>query len=225
MLAYYSAARLPRMKAVLFLCLVAVLCLAWIIPTGLAYHEALGRVPGLDQTPIGAQGGTSAYVGRIVSQRSILSGINGGSIANVIRYVLPLLVAFWPVLTVALLSLARGWKDWRIRMMLFWILTWVVLLHIQLYWGRALFDFPFSSDSAFSRERASNDARHRGMERRLFFELQPDPISEPSTERMELLCWKGYMLRDPSQMATDVVKGTKNGRSVARRPLSQSQAL
>jgi len=73
MLAYYFAHAsvlfcrpVARMKAVLFLCLVAVLCLAWIIPTGLAYHEALGRVPGLDQTPIGAQGGTSAYVGRIV---------------------------------------------------------------------------------------------------------------------------------------------------------------
>jgi 4-amino-4-deoxy-L-arabinose transferase-like glycosyltransferase len=121
MLVYYSAVRLPRKRAVLFLGLTLVLCLAWIVPTCMAYHQSLGRVPGLDQTQEGVQEGIIAYVRRLLAQRSILTGVNAGSIANVARYVLPLSVAFWPVLAAALLNLVRNWKDWRIRMILFWI--------------------------------------------------------------------------------------------------------
>lgn len=129
MLAYYSAIRLPRGKAAIFVGLILVLCLAWIIPTGLAYRQSTGRVPGLDKTQEGTQAGTqagmqeeiTAYLRRIAGQRSILTGVNAGSMANVVRSVLPLAVAFWPVLAAAFLNLIRNWKDWRIRMMLCWI--------------------------------------------------------------------------------------------------------
>jgi len=124
MVLYYSAVRLPRKTAILFMGLTFALCLFWIIPTAEQYHlyrQSPGRVPGMGDSPNGVQESATTYIQRIVGQRSILAGVNATSLANVTRYALPLLVAFWPVGMAALLNLIRNWRDWRIRMMLFWI--------------------------------------------------------------------------------------------------------
>jgi hypothetical protein len=44
------------------------------------------------------------------------------SVANITRYVFPLLVAFWSILIIAVLNITHHWNDWRIRMLLLWIL-------------------------------------------------------------------------------------------------------
>lgn len=111
MLAYFAVARLPRKTSTFFLALIIVMCLAWVIPTGLAYRQSYGGVQG-----------AFTYMRQIIKVRSITAGVNAGSTANIARYVIPLLVAFWPVLTAAAQSLIRNWEDWRVRMLLVWIL-------------------------------------------------------------------------------------------------------
>jgi hypothetical protein len=111
MLVYFSAARLPRKRAALFLAVSVALCLAWVIPTALAYGNSVSGLPGV-----------GAYMSKIVKVRSITAGVNAKSIANIVRYGVPLLVAFWPVLIVAVSNVIHDWGDWRIRMMLLWIL-------------------------------------------------------------------------------------------------------
>jgi 4-amino-4-deoxy-L-arabinose transferase-like glycosyltransferase len=111
MLVYFSAVRLPRKKAVLFLTSAFVLCLAWVVPTALAYNHSVSGLHGV-----------AAYVSSIVKVRSVTVGVNVYSMANIIRYVFPLIVAFWPVLTIAVLNMIRHREDWRTRMILLWIL-------------------------------------------------------------------------------------------------------
>ena len=117
MLVYFSAVWLPWRKAVLFLALSLAMCLAWVVPTAWAYHHFdHDYFSGLPAE------GASSYTMNIVKVRSVMAGVNAYSLANVTRYVLPLMVAFWPVLTIAVLSIVRHWEDWRIRMLLIWIL-------------------------------------------------------------------------------------------------------
>jgi 4-amino-4-deoxy-L-arabinose transferase-like glycosyltransferase len=111
MLVYFSAVRLPWKRAAIFLTLSLALCLAWIVPTALAYRRSDAGLPGV-----------RAYLSNIVKVRTIAGGINADSLANVTRYVFPLLVAFWPVLAVSVLNAMRHLQDWRIRMLLLWIL-------------------------------------------------------------------------------------------------------
>jgi 4-amino-4-deoxy-L-arabinose transferase-like glycosyltransferase len=111
MLVYFSAVRLPRKRAAIFLATSIVLCFAWFIPTELAYRHSVSGLPGV-----------GAYMSGIVKVRSIMTGVNAYSMANITRYVLPLLVAFWPILTIAILNMIHHWEDWRIRMMFLWIL-------------------------------------------------------------------------------------------------------
>jgi 4-amino-4-deoxy-L-arabinose transferase-like glycosyltransferase len=111
MLVYFSAVRLPRKKAALFLTFAFVLCLAWVVPTALAYSHSVSGLHGV-----------AAYVSSIVKVRSVTVGVNVNSMANITRYVFPLIVAFWPVLTIAVLNMICHRKDWRIRMILLWIL-------------------------------------------------------------------------------------------------------
>jgi hypothetical protein len=60
-------------------------------------------------------------VAGITTSRSVATGVNGKSLANMTRYLLPLLVAFWPVLPAAWANLRQNRDDWRIRMMAIWI--------------------------------------------------------------------------------------------------------
>ena len=111
MLLYFSAARLPKSKAAIFLTLITLPCLAWVIPTLIAYS----RMPG------GIQG-VFAYSRDIATQKSIATGLNSESLANVMRFFVPFLLAFWPVLTATALTAVRRRQDWRVRMLALWIL-------------------------------------------------------------------------------------------------------
>jgi len=110
MVLYFTVTCLPWKTAARYLALISLLCLGWVIPTAHAFHEAQS----------GASGAVH-YVGSILQVRSILAGINKGSIANVLRYVFPLLIAFGPVLTAMYSSLVHEGKEWSTRMLLLWI--------------------------------------------------------------------------------------------------------
>lgn len=111
MLVYYSVVRLPWRKGALFLALSLAICLAWVVPTALAYNHSDSGLRGV-----------SSYMAYIIKVSSVTTGVNAYSLANITRYVSPVVVAFWPVLTIAVLNMIRHWEDWRIRMMLLWIL-------------------------------------------------------------------------------------------------------
>jgi 4-amino-4-deoxy-L-arabinose transferase-like glycosyltransferase len=110
MLLYYSAARLPKLKAAIFLSLILVLCLGWIVPTLMAYRQVPGGIHGV-----------LVYMRDIVTQKSIASGVNSAWMANITRFALPFMIAFWPVLPAALLTAKMNGKDWRVRMLMLWI--------------------------------------------------------------------------------------------------------
>ena len=86
MLAFFCFSRMPRKQGAFYLGLLfaLILCSALIIPTGLAYRHAY----------VGMRG-VLAYMLLIVRARSITTGVNAGTMANVVRYALPLLVAFF----------------------------------------------------------------------------------------------------------------------------------
>lgn len=109
MLIYFAVSRLPGWKCVLMLSGTFVLCLGWILPTLMAFS----RLPG------GLQG-VAAYAGDIATQKSIVSGAELW-LANALRYVVPLVVGFGPLLGVAILHAAGSWRDWRVRMLVLWI--------------------------------------------------------------------------------------------------------
>ena len=111
MLAFYCFRRMPRKQGMFYFTLALFLCLAWLIPTGLAYRHAYGGMRGV-----------LAYMLLIMKVRSITTGVNAGTMANVVRYVFPLLVAFWAVLPAVTANAFRNRKDWNVQMMLLWIL-------------------------------------------------------------------------------------------------------
>jgi hypothetical protein len=94
----------------MFLALIFSLCLCWVIPTFLAYSHLPGGIRG-----------ALSYTQDIATQKSIATKVNAESMANIARYFLPILVAFWPVLAAAVLNVRRNWNDWRIRMLVLWI--------------------------------------------------------------------------------------------------------
>jgi hypothetical protein len=113
MVMYFAAFRIPRKEALLFLSFIFLFCLGWVIPTWLAYKHIRGGVQGVN--------GFSAYVAHITTFQSILTGFKLYTVANFARYLLPLLVAFWPILGVAVLNATRNWNDWRIKAVVIWI--------------------------------------------------------------------------------------------------------
>jgi 4-amino-4-deoxy-L-arabinose transferase-like glycosyltransferase len=127
MLLYFVATRLSRLMAAFYLSLVTILCLGWVIPTELAF-----------QTSKAGNQGAVVYVGSIMQVRSILTGINNGTIANVVRFALPLLVAFWLLLPAVLLKIRNDWKRFEIQMLLVWLLP-----------GSLFFTFVYISDAPY----------------------------------------------------------------------------
>ena len=110
MVLYFAIFRLPRKEAIIFLSLITVFCLGWFIPTCVAlskYHDH--------------QNGAVGYVSDIVKVKSILTGVNSYTLGNILRYTVPLLAAFWPVLGFAVLRIVRNWQDWRVKAMVIWI--------------------------------------------------------------------------------------------------------
>lgn len=111
MVLYFAISRLSWKTSASYLVLVFVLCLSWVIPTAVAFDES-------------KSGTYSAfhYVASIIRVRSILTGVNSGTIANVVRYVLPLLAAFWLLLPTIALKILHDRKEWHVRMLLFWLI-------------------------------------------------------------------------------------------------------
>ncbi|MGD0346436.1 MAG: glycosyltransferase family 39 protein [Terracidiphilus sp.] len=110
MLVYFALFRMPRKTGLLFLALAGFLCLGWLIPTWLAYEHG----PRGLQYPIG-------YIVKITAMKSVLHGINRYSMANIARFVVPLVAGFWPVLGVAVRNAIRNRSDWRVKAILLWI--------------------------------------------------------------------------------------------------------
>jgi len=110
---YFAAFRMPRKQAVLFLSLVTLFCLGWLVPTWLAYKHIHSAAHG--------SSGVQTYVTHIATVQSIFSGVKMYTLANFVRYSLPLLVAFWPILGMAVLHVVHDWKDWRVRALVIWI--------------------------------------------------------------------------------------------------------
>jgi hypothetical protein len=110
MVLYFAAFRMPRKDALVLLSLITLLCLCWLLPTWVAFRER--------QTGVS---GAASYVGGITTTKSILTGIDQYTLADVTRFVFALVFGSWPVLGVALLNMFRNWKDWRVKAMLLWI--------------------------------------------------------------------------------------------------------
>lgn len=121
MVGYFAVSRLGWKDTLRLSALVCALCLCWIVPTWLAYRESQDGIMGAFN-----------YVNEIVRVKSLLSGINKYSLANVVRYVLPLFIAFWPLPFTALTNIVRNRDQWHIRMLLFWIVPGSLFLTLVL---------------------------------------------------------------------------------------------
>ncbi|PSH03139.1 MAG: hypothetical protein CXZ00_13675 [Acidobacteria bacterium] len=121
MVLYFATFRLQRKESFIFLSLISMLCLSWVIPTCLAFHNCEG---GLHDTV--------GYLQYITTCKSILTGVNAYTLANVTRYALPVLVAFWPVIGTAALFVVRNWTDWRVKALVIWIVPGSVFFVLVL---------------------------------------------------------------------------------------------
>jgi 4-amino-4-deoxy-L-arabinose transferase-like glycosyltransferase len=127
MLAFFCFTRMPRKQGIFYFAAALMLCLAWLIPTGLAFWRRDGEMHD-----------ALAYVFLIMKVRSITTGVNAGSMANVVRYVFPILVAFCAVLPASVANGFRNRGQWRAQMMLLWILP-----------GSLFFVFSYISDAPY----------------------------------------------------------------------------
>lgn len=98
LLSYYVIRHASLKEKIASVAVVTILCLGWLIPTHIAYHQ-----PGVTM-PAGYRKVDSQML-RVAKPVAILtSGVNGRSMANVLRYFLPLGVAFWPLLLVPVIG-------------------------------------------------------------------------------------------------------------------------
>lgn len=107
---YFAIFHMPRKEAVVFLSLITVFCISWLIPTWVAFERYDDGLKAF-----------AAYVTYISRKQSILTGARMYTLANPVRYVLPLFVGFWPVLGLVFRNSFRNWSDWRIKSLLIWI--------------------------------------------------------------------------------------------------------
>jgi hypothetical protein len=110
---YFAAFRMPRKEGFLFLSLILLFCLGWAIPTWLAFKHVASAAH--------SSGGVQTYVAHITTFQSIFTGFKMYTLANFVRYFLPLLVAFWPILGIAVLNATRNRKNWRVKALVIWI--------------------------------------------------------------------------------------------------------
>jgi hypothetical protein len=113
---YFAAFRMPRKEAFLFLSLAFIFCLGWVIPTWLAYQHFQNV-----DSDVNGPHSVQKYVAHIATVQSIFTGLKMYTLANFARYFLPLLVAFWPILGIAVLNAIRNRKDWRVKALVIWI--------------------------------------------------------------------------------------------------------
>jgi 4-amino-4-deoxy-L-arabinose transferase-like glycosyltransferase len=107
---YFAVFRMQRGEAAVLLVLTSTLCLGWLVPTWFAF-ERYGE---------GAQG-FAGYVSYITKKQSVLTGVRMYTLANPVRYLLPLIVGFWPVLGVAVQNAIRNRNECRVKAMLIWM--------------------------------------------------------------------------------------------------------
>ncbi len=107
---YFAIFRMPRKEAVVFLSLITLFCIGWLIPTWVAFERYDDGLKAF-----------ATYVTYVSKKQSILTGARMYTLANPVRYVLPLVAGFWPVLGLVFRNAFRNWSDWRIKSLLIWI--------------------------------------------------------------------------------------------------------
>jgi len=109
MFLYYLIRRAPLRQALLSFSLATVLCLVWLVPTLQAFAVQLGA------------SSTVVYSGKLTAQVSpVFHGITYRSLANVTRFVVPLTVAFWPLLIPVFRTLAKL-REEPVKLLWLWI--------------------------------------------------------------------------------------------------------
>jgi 4-amino-4-deoxy-L-arabinose transferase-like glycosyltransferase len=124
---YFAIFRMSRKDAAVFLSLITVFCLGWLIPTWVAFERYDDGFRAF-----------STYVEMVSKKQSVLTGVRMYTLANPVRYVLPLLVGFWPVLGLVIRNAIRNYSDWRIKSLLIWIVP-----------GSLFFIFSLISDAPY----------------------------------------------------------------------------
>ena len=127
MLLYFAAFRMPRKDALLFLSLNVLFCLGWLIPTWFTFARGNGGAAWAAQ-----------YVAYITKKQSLFTGFRMYTLANPIRYALPMIVAFWPIWPFAFKTLARTWSDWRTKAFVLWIVPGS-LFYVLVLMGNAMY--------------------------------------------------------------------------------------
>jgi 4-amino-4-deoxy-L-arabinose transferase-like glycosyltransferase len=124
---YFAAFHMPRKEAIIFLSLITLFCLGWLIPTWVAFERYDDGLRAF-----------STYVELVSKKQSVLTGVRMYTLANPVRYVLPLVVGFWPVLGLVVRNAIRNRRDWRIKSLLIWIVP-----------GSLFFIFSLISDAPY----------------------------------------------------------------------------
>jgi 4-amino-4-deoxy-L-arabinose transferase-like glycosyltransferase len=124
---YFAIFHMGRKEAVVFLSLITILCFAWLVPTWIAFERYDDGLRAF-----------STYVELVSKKQSVLTGVRMYTLANPVRYVLPLVVGFWPVLGLVVRNAIRNRSDWHIKSLLIWIVP-----------GSLFFIFSLISDAPY----------------------------------------------------------------------------
>ena len=122
----------------------------------------------------------------------MLTGVRMYTVANFVRFLLPLLVGFWPVLLIVLRNAARVRSDWRIQALLVWIVPGSLFFCSGLISNAPYLDFLTAAILllvvSVPRPSASKmDGGDRGVECLLFLALGPVPSQRTAGEHLERL--------------------------------------
>lgn len=107
---YFAIFRMPRRDRIVFLSLITLLCLGWLVPTLLAFERDPDRLNGFVR-----------YISYITTTQSVLTGVRLYTLANPVRYLLPLLFAFWPLLVPAVRNAIRFHREPQVKPLILWI--------------------------------------------------------------------------------------------------------
>lgn len=121
----------PRQRAVIACAVITVVCLAWLVPTALAYQR-------LHWSSLSTQypGSVGTYFVRQTGQESIVAkGFNFQTLANVTRVVVALSFAFWPFLLPLVIRRGKG-LDSRAVELAIWIVPGLIFFLVG-YFGHA----------------------------------------------------------------------------------------
>ena len=109
MLLYFLVKLAPPRQAILGFSVAAALCLVWLVPTLHAFATQWGTHSAV------------AYSGRLTAQVSpLFHGLTYRTLASISRFVVPLTVAFWPLVLPVFRTLAKL-RDEQVRLLWIWI--------------------------------------------------------------------------------------------------------